>query len=181
MHLDLASMQSVRDFVKHFRASGMPLDALVCNAAVYLPNDKTPTYTADGFELTLATNHLGHFLLARLLLDDLEKRAEGGADARYGRVLFFFVLILSIQHLFPTQAHHRGLDHRQQQHAGRQDPPQADLADLAGLKAMVNGVQTATIGGEEEFWGAKAYKDTKVCCRLFRSTHPLVINRFATC
>ena len=42
-------------------------------------------------------------------------------------------------------------------------PPQADLGELAGLKAMVNGVQTATIGGEEEYWGAKAYKDTKVC------------------
>ena len=83
MHLDLASMQSVRDFVKNLRASGMPLDALVCNAAVYLPNDKTPTFTADGFELTLATNHLGHFLLARLLLEDLEKRAESGADVRY--------------------------------------------------------------------------------------------------
>lgn len=42
-------------------------------------------------------------------------------------------------------------------------PPQADLADLAGLNAMVNGVQTPTINGDSDYWGAKAYKDTKVC------------------
>lgn len=73
MHLDLSSLESVRQFVDTFRRSGRPLDALVCNAAVYLPTAKEPTYTADGFELSVGTNHLGHFLLARLLLDDLKK------------------------------------------------------------------------------------------------------------
>ncbi len=82
MHLDLASFNSVKDFVKNFRETGMPLDALVCNAAVYLPNDKVPQYTADGFELTLQTNHLSHFLLARMMMEDLEKQAEKGGDAR---------------------------------------------------------------------------------------------------
>lgn len=43
MHLDLASLDSVRDFVDNFRASGRRLDALVCNAAVYLPTAKEPT------------------------------------------------------------------------------------------------------------------------------------------
>ena len=37
MHLDLASLESVRQFVKTFRESGRSLDALVCNAAIYLP------------------------------------------------------------------------------------------------------------------------------------------------
>jgi protochlorophyllide reductase len=73
MHLDLASLDSVRDFVDNFRGSGRRLDALVCNAAVYLPTAKEPTYTADGFELSVGTNHLGHFLLANLLKEDLEK------------------------------------------------------------------------------------------------------------
>lgn len=73
MHLDLAALDSVRTFVDQFRASGLPLDALVCNAAVYLPTAETPTFTADGFELSVGTNHLGHFLLANLLLEDMKK------------------------------------------------------------------------------------------------------------
>ncbi|MEL7085011.1 MAG: SDR family NAD(P)-dependent oxidoreductase, partial [Cyanobacteria bacterium J06597_1] len=59
MKLDLASLQSVRDFVSDYRASGMPLDALVCNAAVYLPLEKEPLRSEDGYELSVATNHLG--------------------------------------------------------------------------------------------------------------------------
>lgn len=73
MHLDLASLDSVRQFVDNFERSGMPLDVLVCNAAVYLPTAKEPTFTAEGFELSVGTNHLGHFLLSRLLLDDMKK------------------------------------------------------------------------------------------------------------
>ena len=73
IHLDLASLDSVRQFVDNFRRSGQPLDVLVCNAAVYLPTAKEPTFTAEGFELSVGTNHLGHFLLSRLLLDDLKK------------------------------------------------------------------------------------------------------------
>ncbi|KAK9089354.1 hypothetical protein Scep_028436 [Stephania cephalantha] len=73
MHLDLASLDSVRQFVDNFRRSGRPLDALVCNAAVYQPTASEPSFTAEGFELSVGTNHLGHFLLSRLLLDDLKK------------------------------------------------------------------------------------------------------------
>lgn len=73
MHLDLASLDSVRQFADNFKRSGKPLDVLVCNAAVYLPTAKEPSYTAEGFELSVGTNHLGHFLLARLLLDDLKQ------------------------------------------------------------------------------------------------------------
>jgi NAD(P)-dependent dehydrogenase (short-subunit alcohol dehydrogenase family) len=40
LHLDLASLESVRQFVDAFRATGRRLDALVCNAAVYLPTAK---------------------------------------------------------------------------------------------------------------------------------------------
>lgn len=82
MHLDLASLESVRQFADTFRRSGRPLDALVCNAAVYLPTAKEQTYTAEGFELSVGTNHLGHFLLARLLLDDLKQ-----SDYPYKRLI----------------------------------------------------------------------------------------------
>ena len=52
------------------------MDCLVCNAAVYLPTAKEPRFTADGFEVSVGTNHLGHFLLANLLLEDLKKRKQ---------------------------------------------------------------------------------------------------------
>lgn len=73
MHLDLASLDSVQQFVDNLRRRNTPLDVLVCNAAVYQPTAKEPSFTAEGFELSVGTNHLGHFLLSRLLLDDLKQ------------------------------------------------------------------------------------------------------------
>ena len=68
--LDLASLASVRAFVTRYRASGLPpLAGLVCNAG--LQNPGPPRRSVDGFEETFAVNHLGHFLLANLLLPDM--------------------------------------------------------------------------------------------------------------
>ncbi len=68
--LDLASLASVREFVTRYRASGLPpLVGLVCNAG--LQNPGPPQRSVDGFEETFAVNHLGHFLLANLLLPDM--------------------------------------------------------------------------------------------------------------
>merc|ERR1719271_996721 len=72
---ELGSFKSVRDFVFNLRAFKGPrgLDALVCNAAVYLPADPKPRFTEDGYEMSMGVNHLGHFLLSQLLMSDLEK------------------------------------------------------------------------------------------------------------
>ena len=59
----------------------MPLDSVVCNAAVYLPTAKEPRFSADGLEISVATNHLGHFLLANLLLEDLKQRKQTAQQA----------------------------------------------------------------------------------------------------
>jgi NAD(P)-dependent dehydrogenase (short-subunit alcohol dehydrogenase family) len=63
--LDLASLASVRAF-----ADGVDeaVDLLVNNAGVMAGPHRT---TADGFELQLGTNHLGHFALTGLLLERL--------------------------------------------------------------------------------------------------------------
>ncbi|OUM39698.1 oxidoreductase [Arthrobacter sedimenti] len=63
--LDLASLESVRAF-----AAGItdPIHILVNNAGVMATPRST---TADGFELQLGTNHLGHFALTGLLLENL--------------------------------------------------------------------------------------------------------------
>jgi NAD(P)-dependent dehydrogenase (short-subunit alcohol dehydrogenase family) len=65
--LDLAELDSVRAFAAE-HAAGPPIRILVNNAGVMaVPRQ----YTKDGFELQLATNHLGHFALTGLLLPAL--------------------------------------------------------------------------------------------------------------
>jgi NAD(P)-dependent dehydrogenase (short-subunit alcohol dehydrogenase family) len=68
--LDLGSLASVRGFAAEFAGrQGPPLRALVCNAGLQIVTGMT--HTVDGFETTFAVNHLGHFLLANLLLEHM--------------------------------------------------------------------------------------------------------------
>ena len=79
--LDVADLSSVRSFAE----SVGPVDVLVNNAGVLgLPFGLSP----DGVELHLATNHLGHFALANLLLPRLTDRVVvvGSASHRVGEV-----------------------------------------------------------------------------------------------
>ncbi|TDG47115.1 hypothetical protein AWZ03_006552 [Drosophila navojoa] len=69
---DLASMDSIRNFVSTFKREQEKLHILINNAGVM----RCPrTLTADGFEMQLGVNHLGHFLLTNLMLDILKKSA----------------------------------------------------------------------------------------------------------
>jgi len=72
--LDLASFASVRQCAAAFQAKGYPLHVLINNAGGAFKG-KQASFTADGFEMTFGTNHLGHFLLTNLLLDDLKRSA----------------------------------------------------------------------------------------------------------
>jgi NAD(P)-dependent dehydrogenase (short-subunit alcohol dehydrogenase family) len=73
--LDLASLSSVRSFAETFTGTHDRLDLLINNAGVMAAPRR---HTADGFELHLGTNHLGHFALTNLLLPLM----EGHEDAR---------------------------------------------------------------------------------------------------
>ena len=143
IHLDLANLESVRQFVKDFRETGRSLDALVCNAAVYLPILKEPQRSADGYELSVATNHLGHFLLCNLMLKDLKH-----SSSSQPRLIIIGTVTANPKELggkIPIPA-----------------PP--DLGDLKGFEAgfkepvsMING---------KKFNPGKAYKDSKLCNML---------------
>ena len=67
--LDLAALDSVRAFAAKLTADHPAIDVLVNNAGVVLLGPRRTT--ADGFELQLGTNLLGHFALTGLLLDAL--------------------------------------------------------------------------------------------------------------
>ncbi len=72
--LDLAKQGSIHAFVEQFRNRHLPpLAGLVCNAGIQ--NVGAPTKTQQGYESTFAVNHLGHYLLSRLLLPDLSPGA----------------------------------------------------------------------------------------------------------
>ena len=72
---DLSSQQSIRALAKTLHEKYDHLDILINNAGVVC---LSKTLSVDGNEMTLATNHLGPFLLTQLVLDLLEK----GSDAR---------------------------------------------------------------------------------------------------
>jgi len=67
-HLDLADLASVRAFAD---AVDGPVNLLVNNAGVMATPEQR---TADGFEMQIGTNHLGHFALTNLLLPQITGR-----------------------------------------------------------------------------------------------------------
>ncbi len=136
MQIDLASLESVRQFVKTFRESGKSLDALVCNAAIYMPLLKEPLRSPEGYELSVATNHLGHFLLCNLMLEDLKP----SADPR-------LVILGTVTHN-PDEL-------------GGKIPPRPDLGNFEGFEAGFK-APISMIDGKK-FEPVKAYKDSKVC------------------
>jgi protochlorophyllide reductase len=137
-HLDLASLENVRQFVTNFRSSGKTLDALVCNAAIYMPLLKEPLRSVDGYELSVATNHLGHFLLCNLMLEDLKH-----ASVSHPRL----VILGTVTHN-PDEL-------------GGKIPPRPDLGNFEGFAAGFKGNNLMIDG--KKFEPVKAYKDSKVC------------------
>jgi protochlorophyllide reductase len=138
IQVDLGSLVSVRDFVAKFRATGRSREAIVANAAIYTPLLKSPQRSPEGFELTMTTNHLSHFLLINLLLEDIKKSTYG--DRR--------VVILGTVTHNPDEL-------------GGKIPPQPDLGNLEGFEkgfkppiSMANG---------KKFEPVRAYKESKVC------------------
>jgi len=138
--IDLASQRSVRAFVDAFHAIKRPLQALVNNAAVYQPRLKSPMRSPEGFELSVATNHFGHFLLSLLLLDDLRRASQPG-----GRLVTLGTVTANSEEF-----------------GGKVPiPAPADLGELQGLEAGFR-EPVAMIDGKP-FKPGKAYKDSKLC------------------
>jgi dehydrogenase/reductase SDR family protein 13 len=73
LQVDVSDLASVRRAAATYLATGRPLDVLVNNAGV----GGTNGLSADGFDLTYATNHIGPFLLTSLLLPAVERAPQG--------------------------------------------------------------------------------------------------------
>ena len=141
LRFDLADLDSVRAGAETLVASlGRPLDALVINAAVYKPRLEQPERSPQGYEISMATNHLGQFMLIHLLLPDLERSSHPSR-----RVVILGTVTANSKELggkIPI-------------------PAPADLGDLAGFKA---GFQAPiAMANGKPFKPGKAYKDSKLC------------------
>ena len=111
--LDLSSLASVRRFAESLEADELAL--LINNAGIMMTPQRK---TADGFELQLGTNHLGHFALTGLLLERLGR----SSDARV-------VTLSSLEH----KAGHIHFDDLQLEHgyAPRKAYQQSKLANAS--------------------------------------------------
>jgi protochlorophyllide reductase len=136
---DLADLTSVERCANELLCRGEPIDALVLNAGLQTTGAPEPLASAQGYELTIAVNHLAHQALAQRLLPLLDR----GLAPR--------VVVTASEVHDPAAP------------GGRVGQP-AGLGDLAGLKA---GAGFAMVNGQARFDADKAYKDSKLCNLLF--------------
>jgi protochlorophyllide reductase len=169
---DLASLASVRACAAALKAEA--LDVLVLNAAVApSTSEREPRRTADGFEETIGVNHLGHFLLANLLLPSLE--ATGAAAGRPAGAPAPRIVVAASEVHNPAEP-------------GGQVGSKATLGSLAGLRAAAGGDARWAMADGGAWDGDKAYKDSKLCnmCfmleldrRLAAARSPVKVNAFS--
>lgn len=141
-HLDLGNLDSVRAFAQRFIETGQKLNALLCNAATYLPLLKEPARSPQGFEISVATNYFGHYVLSRMLLANLIQTAKANEHAR----LITLGTVTANSEEFGGKV---------------PIPAPADIGTLEGLMAGFK-APIAMINGKS-FKPGKAYKDSKLC------------------
>ncbi len=151
VQIDLGDLDSVRRGAKALLEDlNEPLDALVCNAAVYLPRLKTPLRSPQGYEISMATNHFGHFLLIQLLLENLSKSSRPVWKGRSWGVESSRVVILGT-----VTANNKEL-------GGKIPiPAPADLGNLSGFEEGFG--DPISMASGKRFKPGKAYKDSKLC------------------
>jgi NAD(P)-dependent dehydrogenase (short-subunit alcohol dehydrogenase family) len=75
MELDLSSFKSIRDFEKSIsKIDNFKISSLICNSGLQITSE-TQT-TKENIEMTFGVNHLGHFLLTKLLYKYLEEKSR---------------------------------------------------------------------------------------------------------
>mmetsp|Transcript_2689 Transcript_2689/g.9768 ORF Transcript_2689/g.9768 Transcript_2689/m.9768 type:complete len:318 (+) Transcript_2689:64-1017(+) len=77
LKLDLSDVASIEDFCKGLKRAHKKLDIVVCNAGLNLGGSYSgPRVTAQGYDIVMGTNYLGHLLLIDRLLPELRKSGD---------------------------------------------------------------------------------------------------------
>jgi len=134
--LDLADFQSIREFCTRWDKN-RPIDVLCLNAGVQFNDAKSVPRTKQGFEETIGVNHIGHWLLVNLLLENVKKSSAG-------RLVF------------------TGSGVHNPEEPGGNVGSKAGLENMAGLEQGFL-PPVCMINGQNEYDGDKAYKDSKLC------------------
>ena len=151
VEIDLSDLNMIREGCKNIiDMCGDSLKVIICNAAVYKPRLNKPERSAQGFENSMAVNHLGHFLLINLLL---EKLLSSDLEILINEKKSKFVPRITI--LGTVTANYR-------EFGGKIPIPRpANLGDLSGFeKGFLSPISMAN---GKRFKPGKAYKDSKLC------------------
>ena len=111
--LDLSSLDSVRTFAEQIRHRIHPhkIDLLILNAGIQA--SKNSEVNADGYNLTFTTNHLSHYLLARLLMPYIAKDGKlliTTSDSHDAQVIPFGPKTVNLKKLaFPDDSSPKGM------------------------------------------------------------------------
>ena len=132
---DLADLNSVANCAKELLIKGNPIDTLVLNAGLQYSGSKQPQWSNQGFELTIAVNHLAHQALLEQLLP--------------------LLLLSKSPRLIITASE----VHDPNSAGGKVGAP----AGLAYLNGLQQGPGALMLDGGNIFNAEKAYKDSKLC------------------
>jgi protochlorophyllide reductase len=132
---DLADLQAVGRCAHGLLEANAAIDTLVLNAGLQYTGAPQPRWSVQGFELTLAVNHLAHQALLQQVMPLLR--------------------LASAPRLVVTASE----VHDPSTPGGRVGPP-AGLGQLDGLR---HGPGAVMIDGCSRFSADKAYKDSKLC------------------
>ena len=71
--IDLSSQKSVRQAAEELKTKCPKIDVLINNAGCYISDLQL---NADGLEMQFGTNHIGHFLLTNLIIDNIKSAGK---------------------------------------------------------------------------------------------------------
>ena len=76
--VDLASLADVKRFCEEIKKEENSIDVLACNAGIQVSGSAKngPSFTKDGYEITVGTNHIGHFAMIQMLMSALESSSS---------------------------------------------------------------------------------------------------------
>lgn len=136
---NLADLTSIASLVQELNTSGTKLDSLCLNAGIARNTAaKEVLYTSQGFELTIGTNHLGHFYLTNMLLPLLKTDGMGSN------------IVVTASGVHDPDS------------PGGAQGSLATLGDLEGLEKSVKENVSFDMVDGNAFDPDKAYKDSKV-------------------